>query len=145
MDRRTARSRVPAKSTADITFTVTPAANAPVDQNAKVAARYTTAHASGYTDNVVRIVAAAEGRFQRWGNWQEYDQWLQNTAPQANRLGRSQAIQSMGIGQTIDLPVVVHNWSAQQQSGAVSLDLPADFTVDAPSKPYDLSPARTPP
>ncbi|WP_328526201.1 sugar-binding protein [Kribbella sp. NBC_00359] len=131
---------VPEKSTADITFTVTPAANAPVDQNAKVAARYTTAHASGYTDNVVRIVAAAEGRFQRWGNWQEYDQWLQNTAPQANRLGRSQAIQSMGIGQTIDLPVVVHNWSAQQQSGAVSLDLPADFTVDAPSKPYDLQP-----
>ena len=46
----------------------------------------------------------------------------------------------MGIGQTIDLPVVVHNWSAQQQSGAVSLDLPADFTVDAPSKPYDLQP-----
>ena len=131
---------VPAKSTADITFTVTPAANAPVDQNAKVAARYTTADASGYTDNVVRIVAPAEGRFQRWGNWQEYDQWLQNTAPQANRLGRSQAIQSMGIGQTIDLPVVVHNWSAQQQSGAVSLDLPADFTVDAPSKPYDLQP-----
>jgi len=132
--------QVQPKPSADLTFTVTPAANAPVDQNAKISALYTTADASGYTDNVVRIVAAAEGRFQRWGNWQEYDAWLQNTAPQANRLGRSQAIQSMGIGQTIDVPVAVHNWSVKQQTGAVTLDLPADFTVDAPSKPYDLAP-----
>jgi len=131
---------VPSKPAADVTFTVTPAAAAAVDQNAKIAATYTTAKATGYTDNVVRIVAAAEGRFQRWGNWQEYDEWLQTTAPQANRLGRSQAIQSMGIGQTIDLPVVVHNWSAEPQSGMVSLELPADFTVDAASKPYELQP-----
>lgn len=132
--------QVKSKEAVDVTFTVTPAANAAVDQNAKIAALYTTSKASGYTDNVVRIVAAAEGRFQRWGNWQEYDEWLQNTAPQANRLGRSQAIQSMGIGQTIDVPVVVHNWSAEPQSGAVSLDLPPNFTIDAPSKPYDVQP-----
>ncbi|MEV0288296.1 PIG-L family deacetylase [Kribbella sp. NPDC050820] len=131
---------VPARAQADVTFTVTPAANAPVDQNAKIAATYTTAKATGYTDNVVRIVAAAEGRFHRWGNWQEYDEWLATTAPQANRLGRSSAIQSMAIGSTIDVPVVVHNWSAQPQSGAVSLDLPANFTVDAPSKPYTVQP-----
>ena len=74
------------------------------------------------------------------GQLAEYDQWLQNTAPQADRLGRSQAIQSMGIGQTIDVPVVVHNWSTQPQTGAVSLDLPADFTIDATSKPYDVQP-----
>ncbi|HZX05493.1 PIG-L family deacetylase [Kribbella sp.] len=133
--------QVAAGSSADVTFTVTPAADATVDQNAKISALYTTEkHATGYTDNVVRIVSAAEGRFQRWGNWKEYDDWLQNTAPQADRLGRSQAIQSMGIGQTIDVPVVVHNWSAKQQSGAVSLDLPSNFTVDANSKPYDVAP-----
>ena len=133
--------QVQPKQSADLTFTVTPAAGATVDQNAKVSALYTTTgHATGYTENVVRIVSAAEGRFQRWGNWQEYDEWLRNTAPQANRLGRSQAIQSMGVGQTIDVPVVVHNWSAKQQTGAVSLDLPANFTVDANAKPYDLAP-----
>ncbi|TCC39178.1 LmbE family protein [Kribbella capetownensis] len=131
---------VPARPSADITFTVTPSATATVDQNAKVAATYTTKKATGYTDNVVRIVSAAEGRFQRWGNWQEYDEWLATTAPQANRLGRSPAIQSMGIGQTLDVPVVVHNWSAEPQSGAVSLELPANFTVDAASKPYDVQP-----
>ncbi|MFF0264955.1 PIG-L family deacetylase [Kribbella sp. NPDC004536] len=127
-------------SAADVTFTVTPAATATVDQNAKISALYTTKRATGYTENVVRIVSAAEGRFQRWGNWQEYDQWLQTTAPQADRLGRSQAIQSMGIGQTIDVPVVVHNWSAEQQTGTVSLDLPPDFTVDSNSKLYDVAP-----
>lgn len=127
-------------SRADVTFTVTPPATAPVDQNARIAAHYTTAKASGYTDNIVRIVAAAEGRFQRWGNWQEYDQWLETVAPQANRLGRSQAIQSMGVGQSIDVPVVVHNWSAQPQSGAVSLEVPSNFTLDATSKPYTLQP-----
>ncbi|MFF1816296.1 sugar-binding protein [Kribbella sp. NPDC058245] len=132
--------QVRAGSRADLTFTVTPSATATVDQNARIAARYTTANASGYTDNVVRIVAAAEGRFKRWGNWQEYDEWLETVAPQANRLGRSQAIQSMGIGQSIDVPVVVHNWSAQPQSGAVSMDVPSNFTVNAASLPYELQP-----
>ena len=32
-------------------------------------------------------------------------------APQARRLGRSAAAQSMGVGETITLPVDVHNWS----------------------------------
>ncbi|GAA3117129.1 VCBS repeat-containing protein [Kribbella aluminosa] len=119
-----------------VTFTITPSANAPVNQNAKVSAVYSTGAKTGYTDNVVRIVSPTEGRFQRWGNWKEYDDWLANVAPQATRLGRSAAIQSMGIGKTIDVPVVVHNWSNQPQSGAVSLDLPANFTADATSKPY---------
>jgi VCBS repeat-containing protein len=118
------------------TFTITPSTSAPVNQNAKVSALYSTGGKTGYTDNLVRIVSPTEGRFERWGNWKEYDDWLANVAPQATRLGRSAAIQSMGIGKTIDVPVVVHNWSNQSQSGAVSLGLPANFTADATSKPY---------
>ena len=124
------------KGSGDVTFTVTPAANAPVNQNAKISALYTDGAKTGYTDNLVRIVSPVEGRFQRWGNWQEYDQWLATTAPQATRLGRSAAIQSMPVGSTLAVPVVVHNWSTQPQSGAVSLTLPAGFTADAASKPY---------
>ena len=41
------------------------------------------ANKTGYTDNVVRIVAPVEGRFQRWGKWEEYDSWLDDVAPQA--------------------------------------------------------------
>lgn len=119
-----------------VTFTVTPSATAPVNQNAKISALYTSQAKTGYTDNVVRIVSPTEGRFERWGNWAEYDEWLADTAPQAIRLGRSAAIQSMSIGSALAVPVVVHNWSNQPQSGTVGLTLPANFTADATSKPY---------
>ena len=71
------------------TFTVTPAADAAVDTMYKIAARYTTGTATGYTDDTVRLVSPVEGRFQRWGKWLEYDNWLNNTAPAALRVGRS--------------------------------------------------------
>ncbi|TCN38746.1 VCBS repeat-containing protein [Kribbella orskensis] len=124
------------KQETTVTFTVTPSATAPVNQNAKISALYTSQAETGYTDNVVRIVSPTEGRFERWGNWAEYDEWLADTAPQAIRLGRSAAIQSMSIGSTLAVPVVVHNWSNQPQSGTVGLTLPANFTADATSKPY---------
>ncbi|WP_433009843.1 sugar-binding protein [Kribbella sp. CA-294648] len=121
----------------EVTFTVTPSPTATVNQNFKISALFTSGTKTGYTDNVVRIVPPIEGRFQRWGNWQEYDEWLAGTAPQAARLGRSAAVQSMPVGSTIALPVVVHNWSSRPQSGTVGLTLPANFTADATTKPYD--------
>jgi LmbE family N-acetylglucosaminyl deacetylase len=120
---------------ATATFTVSPSASAAA-QNFKISALVTSGAATGYTDNVVRIVPAVEGRFQRWGNWAEYDNWVQTAAPQALRLGRSAAIQTTGVGETFTLPVVVHNWSATAQSGTVTLTLPSGVTADATSKPY---------
>ena len=67
----------------------------------------------------MRVVSPVEGRFQRWGNWAEFDNWLETTAPSARRLGRSAAIQTVAVGATLTLPVVVHNWSDTGQSGAV--------------------------
>ena len=127
---------VTSRSETTVTFTVTPSATATTNQNAKISAVYTSGDKRGYTDNVVRIVSPAEGRFQRWGNWAEYDQWLAQVAPAATRLGRSAAVQSMAIGSTLAVPVLVHNWSDRSQSGAVSLALPGGFSTDATSKPY---------
>ena len=118
------------------TFTITPSAGALVNTNFRVSALFTSGAITGYTDNAVRIVPAVEGRFQRWGNWAEYDGWVGSTAPQALRLGRSAAVQTTGVGETFTLPVVVHNWSATAQSGTVDLTLPAGVTADATSKPY---------
>ena len=42
----------------------------------------------------------------------------------------------MGLGETKTIPVDVHNWSDEEQSGTVALALPANFTADAASKPY---------
>lgn len=126
---------IPAGGTATVDFTVTPAASA-VTNNFKISALYSGGAISGYTDNIVRVVPAVEGRFHRWGKWAEFDQWLNNTAPQALRLQRSAAVQSMGVGETISLPVDVHNWSTTTQSGTVTITTPAGFTLDATSKPY---------
>jgi hypothetical protein len=119
-----------------VTFNVTPSATAAVNANFKISATWTVGTAKGYTDQVVRVVSPVEGRFQRWGNWAEFDDWLENTAPSARRLGRSTAVQTTGVGETFTLPVVVHNWSDTAQSGNVSLTLPDKVTADATSKPY---------
>ena len=119
-----------------VTFTITPPADAAVDTMYKIAARYTTGSATGYTDDTVRLVGPAEGRLQRWGEWLEYDNWLENTAPAARRIGRSAALATIVMGETIDFPVNVHNWSDVPQSGTVSLTLPANFSSPQASKPY---------
>jgi hypothetical protein len=119
-----------------VTFDVTPSAAAAVNANYKISALLSTGGGTGYTDNVVRVVSPVEGRFHRWGKWEEYDAWLRDTAPQAARLGRSSAVRSIGVGETITVPVDVHNWSDAAQSGTVALTLPAGFSADAASRPY---------
>jgi hypothetical protein len=84
----------------------------------------------------VRVVSPVEGRFHRWGKCEEYDAWPFDTAPQAARRGRSPAVRSIGVGETIAVPVDVHNWSDSPQSGTVGLTLPANFTADAATRPY---------
>jgi LmbE family N-acetylglucosaminyl deacetylase len=119
-----------------LTFTVTPSATAAVNTNFKVSAVWTAGAAKGYTDQVVRVVSPVEGLFERWGKWAEYDEWTEQTAPLARRLGRSAAVQTTAAGETFTLPVTVHNWSDEPQSGTVSLTLPAGLSADATSKPY---------
>jgi hypothetical protein len=118
-----------------VTFTVTPAANATL-ANAKISALVSSGSATGYTDGVVQIVSPVEGRLERWGTWAEYDEWAEQTAPLARRLGRSQALQSIGVGETKTITVDVHNWSTVTQSGDVRLTLPANFTSPQVTKSY---------
>ncbi len=121
-----------------VQFTITPPVDAAVDAMYKIAARYTVGTMTGYTDDTVRMVSPAEGRFQRFGKWAEYDQWATQTAPAALRIGRSPALATIVMGETIDFPVVVHNWSDVPQSGTVSLGtpLPANFTSSTPTANY---------
>jgi LmbE family N-acetylglucosaminyl deacetylase len=128
-----------------VTFDVTPAAGAQVNTDARISALLRTGGKTGYTDTAVRVTSPVEGRFQRWGKWEEYDNWLTGTAPRALRVGRSAAAESMGIGEMKTIPVEVQNRSDRPQTGAVQLTLPAGFTADATSKSYGtLAPgART--
>jgi hypothetical protein len=119
-----------------VTFTVTPGAGATVGANARISGLVTSGSASGYTDGVVRIVSPVEGRLARWGEWAEYDNWLESSAPLARRLGRSAALQSMGMGETKKITVDVHNWSTVAQTGDVTLTLPPDITAPSTTASY---------
>ncbi|HEY8456901.1 MAG TPA: PxKF domain-containing protein [Actinopolymorphaceae bacterium] len=115
------------------TFTVTPSASAAAGRY-KIAANLTAGSVTAYTDNVVEIVPAVEGRFKRWGNFAEYDEWA---AANTFVAGRSAAVAEIGAGETISLPVVVHNWSDQTQNGTVTLDVPEGYEVDTTAKSYE--------
>lgn len=137
-----------AGASAAYTFTVTPAADAPTGSTAgsdvSISATLQTPRASGYTDNAVRLVPAVEGRFQRWGKWADYDQWLATAAPAARRLGRSDAVQTVKLGGTVNVPVDVTNRSTSSQSGTVALTLPAGSTTAEASQAYGpLAPGAT--
>jgi hypothetical protein len=118
------------------TFTVSIPAGAAADTHYRIAARLETGGKTGYTDNVVRVVPPVEGRFHRWGRWADLDNWYRDVMPQAYRLGRSAAVQTIGVGETITVGVDVHNWSSAAQSGTVKVTAPANFSLDAVSKPY---------
>ena len=110
--RRSRSARSPTARRTRCTFTVTPPADAAVDAMYKIAARYTAGAATGYTDDTVRLVSPAEGRFQRWGKWAEYDNWLeQHGARGAPRSAARPRSARSSMGETIDFPVNVHNWS----------------------------------
>ncbi len=126
-----------AATNSSVSFTITPAAGAVTNTNYRIAARYVNGTTTGYTDGVVRVVAPVEGRFHRFGNWAEYETWLESEAPLARRLGRSNAVQSMSVSSTKTITVDVHNWSTSTQSGTVSVAPPANVTVvDSASKNY---------
>jgi LmbE family N-acetylglucosaminyl deacetylase len=127
--------KISSSGTTTAVFSVTPPAGAAVGQD-KIAAHLSVGKMTGYTDNTMQIVPAAEGRFQRNGKFAEYDQWVTQDAPQALRLGRSAAVTSMASGETTSIGVDVHNWSDATQQGNVSITLPAGFSADATTKSY---------
>ncbi len=129
----------PITTTADATatFTVTPPADASLEAQ-KISASFENGTVSAYNNTRVQVVPGVEGRFQRWGNYAEYMEWAEEFTYVG---GRSDAERQLGAGETVTVPVVVTNRTAQPQSGEVSLTLPDGITADATSKPFtDLAP-----
>ncbi|MGO1383576.1 MAG: PIG-L family deacetylase, partial [Arachnia sp.] len=124
-----------AESTA--TFTVTPSADAPQSTHS-ISATFDNSAATAYNNTVVEVVPGVDGRFERWGNFAEYEEW----ATEFTRAGgRSAAERQIGAGETITVPVVVTNRTTAPQSGDVTLTLPDGIIADAATKTYaDLAP-----
>ncbi|GAA1764665.1 NEW3 domain-containing protein [Agromyces humatus] len=124
----------------DATFTVTPAADA-VAGVYKLAASF-DGDVTAYNDTRIALVAPVEGRFERWGNMAEYEQWTRDHDAYVG--GRSNAVAQMGAGETVTVPVEVTNRTDGTESGEVALALPAGFVADAASKSFSgLAPGDT--
>ena len=71
-----------------------------------------------------------EGRLQRFGKWLEYDNWINNTAPAALRVGRSAALATIPMGETVDFadqrPQLVRRL---RRAAPSAWTLPANFTA----------------
>ncbi len=117
----------------EATFTVVPDAAA-TPTRYKIAANFTGSGITAYNDTRVELVPPVEGRFERWGTAAEYDQWTQDN--QAFVGGRSNAVGTIGSGESVTVPVVVTNRSAVSQSGSVALTLPAGLTANAATMEY---------
>lgn len=122
-------------------FTVTPSADA-APARYRLAARFAGGDVTAYNDTRIELVAPVEGRFVRWGTAAEYDQWAD--AHDAHVGGRSVAVDRIGAGESITVPVEVTNRTDQAASGEVAVTTPDAFALDAVSKPFaDLAPGES--
>ncbi|WP_413450357.1 PIG-L family deacetylase [Georgenia phoenicis] len=131
----------PVSDSADsaVTFTVTPADDAATGRY-RLAARFDNGTVTAYNDTRVDVVPGVEGRFQRWGNFAEYEDWAESYTHVA---GRSSAVSRIGAGESVTVPVVVANRTTEAQSGEVTITAPAPFAVAPASVDYtDLAPGE---
>ena len=81
-------------SAATATFSVTPAADAALTTHS-ISATFDNGAATAYNNTVVELVAGVDGRFERWGNFAEYEVWA---AEFTHAGGRSKAERQIGAG-----------------------------------------------
>ena len=113
-----------------VTFNVTPAVGAAVNTNFKISrARRPAARPPATRTRSCASCSPVEGRFQRWGNWAEYDQLARDrrAAGAAGSAARRRS-RRPAVGETFTLPVVVHNWSDDAAERHRALTLPAGVT-----------------
>lgn len=113
------------------TFTVTPSGSTP-GAVSKIGASFTSGEITAYNDTRVALTAGVEGRFQRWGNFAEYEQWTADNSAYVG--GRSDAVASIGTGESITLPVEVTNRTSGDVDAEVAIEAPAGFALDSATR-----------
>ena len=123
-------------------FTVTPAPNAAVNTRVRIGARLQAGAMRGTTNEVVQVVPPVRGTLQPLPQVAQFREWVQSVgSPQLDNLIKP--VLSLGVGETRAVRVDLRNNSDQPQSGSVALNLPAGFTADAATKPFDTLAAGT--
>jgi len=117
------------------TFSVTPAADA-APGRVRIGATLTTDAGTATTLRVVEVVPPVRGSLQPLPHVAEFRAWAAGAgAPQLDSLIKDRAAIAVGETRTVRIDLV--NYSAETQSGAVSLGLPAGFSAEPAEQPYE--------
>ena len=117
-------------------FTIIPAADAASDTRYRVGASFGAGGGIGVTSEVVRVAPAVSGVLEPLPEIAQFQEWTESSSvPQLNNL--ILPVTSLAIGDTENINVLVTNNSGEEQSGSVTVELPAGFEADSASQPYD--------
>lgn len=116
---------ISASSEAAVKLRVTPPADAKLGRH-QIGVNFSAGGVTAYNDTRVEIVPGIQGRFERWGNYAEYEQWADTFTHVA---GRSAAERQIGAGESVTIPVVVTNRTDSTASGQVSLGVEAPLSL----------------
>lgn len=129
-------------STRTLNFTVTAAPDAKLQQTRIKVNFAGNRGLSAYNETTVLPVPAVEGRFARWGNTAEYEQWAADHNVSSG--GVSPALDRIGAGESMTLPVTVTNRSTAAASGQSKLTLPAGIVAENDTISFtDLAPGAS--
>lgn len=118
------------------TFTVTAAADADLKET-RLSLHFKGGGKKAYNETTVLPTPAVEGQFARWGNTAEYDQWT--SEHQVYSGGVSPALDRIGAGESMTLPVEVTNRSTEPASGQAKLTMPEDGSIVAEDDTLDFT------
>ncbi|MDQ3656414.1 MAG: PIG-L family deacetylase [Chloroflexota bacterium] len=117
-------------------FTIVPAADAEPDTRYRIGASFGAGGGIGVTSEVVRVAPAVSGVLEPLPEIAQFQAWTESSdVPQLNNL--ILPVTSLAIGDSENVDVIVTNNSGEEQSGSVTLELPAGFEADSASQAYD--------
>lgn len=119
------------------TFTVKPPAGTAYGR-VRLAATLTSGAKSGQSALPVEVRPAVTGDQEPLARVADFETWAAKTGVPA-LTGRMKRVLTLGSGQSRKVQVDLTNSASAAQSGTVKVDLPAGFSADAASKPYQLA------
>ena len=98
--------------------------------------RFASGSVSAYNEAHLRVTAPIDGRFVRWGNFSEYEEWVAASGDWAD--GLAPAVNQIGAGETVSLDVEVANRTSAPASGQVEFTIPDGFVISEQTVPFEL-------
>jgi len=121
---------------ATATFAVSVPPDAAVNSRSRMVGTLTAGGAQGTTDEVVRVVPAVRGMIEPLPQVTQFREWAaEHGVLQLDALIEPRL--SLATGETREVRVDLVNNGSEPQSGSVDLTLPAGFSADAASQPFD--------